>query len=92
MLNKMNKMEIAGLAVAGLGTIAGLGIAIYTKIKTGKESKEVEQIMETVSDCSEEIKDLLKAAQTIEVTDEMREEMKQYQEQAMEILKEQGIM
>ena len=61
MLNKMNKMEIAGLAVAGLGTIAGLGIAIYTKIKTGKESKEIEQIMETVSDCSKEIDELLKA-------------------------------
>ena len=60
MLNKMNKMEIAGLAVAGLGTIAGLGIAIYTKIKTGKESKEIEQIMETVSDCSKEIDELLK--------------------------------
>ena len=61
MLNKMNKMEIAGLAVAGLGTIAGLGIAIYTKIKTGKESKEIEQIMETVSNCAEEIEELLKA-------------------------------
>lgn len=61
MLNKMNKMEIAGLAVAGLGTIAGIGIAVYTKIKTGKESKEIENIMETVSDCAEEIDELLKA-------------------------------
>ena len=61
MINKMNKMEIAGLAVAGLGTIAGIGIAVYTKIKTGKESKEIENIMETVSDCAEEIDELLKA-------------------------------
>ena len=61
MLNKMNKMEIAGLAVAGLGTIAGIGIAVYTKIKTGKEVKEIENIMETVSDCAEEIDELLKA-------------------------------
>ena len=61
MLNKMNKMEIAGLAVAGLGTIAGIGIAVYTKIKTGKEVKEMENIMETVSDCAEEIDELLKA-------------------------------
>ena len=61
MLNKMNKMEIAGLAVAGLGTIAGIGIAVYTKIKTGKEAKEIENIMETVSDCAEEIDELLKA-------------------------------
>lgn len=92
MLNKMNKMEIAGLAVAGLGTIAGLGIAIYTKIKTGKESKEIEQIMETVSDCSKEIDELLKATQTIEVTDEMKQEMNEYINQATEMLKEQGIM
>ena len=61
MLNKMNKMEIAGLAVAGLGTIAGIGIAVYTKIKTDKEAKEIENIMETVSDCAEEIDELLKA-------------------------------
>ena len=88
----MNKMEIAGLAVAGLGTIAGLGIAIYTKIKTGKESKEIEQIMETVSDCSKEIDELLKATQTIEVTDEMKQEMNEYINQATEMLKEQGIM
>ncbi len=66
MLNKMNKMEIAGLAVAGLGTIAGLGIAIYTKIKTGKEAKEIEQIMETVSDCAEEINELLKETGVLE--------------------------
>ena len=66
MLNKMNKMEIAGLAVAGLGTIAGLGIAVYTKIKTNKESKEIEQIMETVSDCTEEINELLKQTGAIE--------------------------
>ena len=66
MFNKMNKMEIAGLAVAGLGTIAGLGIAIYTKIKTGKESKEIEEIMETVSDCAEEIEELLKATGAME--------------------------
>ena len=37
MFKDMNKMEIASLAVAGLGTIAGIGIAVYTKIKTGKE-------------------------------------------------------
>ena len=61
MFKDMSKMEIAGLAVAGLGTIAGIGIAVYTKIKTGKEVKEIENIMETVSDCAEEIDELLKA-------------------------------
>lgn len=92
MFKEMNKLQKAGLVIGAIECVAGFGIAIYAHCKCKKESKEVEQIMETVSDCSEEIKDLLKAAQTIEVTDEMREEMKQYQEQAMEILKEQGIM
>lgn len=61
MFNNMSKMEIAGLAVAGIGTIAGLGIAIYTKIKTDKEAEEIENIIQTVSDCTEEINELLKA-------------------------------
>ena len=89
MLNKMNKMEIAGLAVAGLGTIAGLGIAIYTKIKTGKESKEIEQIMETVSDCSKEIDELLKATQT--VSEENENEFLEIMKKTQELMKEQGI-
>lgn len=66
MFKDMSKMEIAGLAVAGLGTIAGIGIAVYTKIKTGKEVKEMENIMETVSDCAEEIDELLKATGAME--------------------------
>ena len=89
MLNKMNKMEIAGLAVAGLGTIAGIGIAVYTKIKTGKEVKEMENIMETVSDCAEEIDELLKATQT--VTEENEKEFLEIMKKTQELMKEQGI-
>ena len=59
--NNLNKMEIAGIIASGIGVAAGLGIAVYTHFKCKKESKEIEQIMETVSDCAEEIDELLKA-------------------------------
>lgn len=90
MLNKMNKMEIAGLTVAGLGTIAGIGIAVYTKIKTGKEAKEIENIMETVSDCAEEIDELiLKATQA--VTEDNEKEFLEIMKKTQELMTEQGI-
>lgn len=66
MFKDMNKMEIAGLAVAGLGTIAGIGIAVYTKIKTGKESKEIENIGETIENSAKELNELLKQTGTID--------------------------
>ena len=66
MLNKMNKMEIAGLAVAGLGTIAGIGIAVYTKIKTGKEVKEMEHVEEIIEGTKEILDELLNEAESIE--------------------------
>jgi hypothetical protein len=58
--NNLNKMDIAGIIAAGIGVTAGLGIAVYTHFKCKKDSKEMEQIMETVSDCAEEINELLK--------------------------------
>lgn len=66
MLNKMNKMEIAGLAVAGLGTIAGLGIAVYSKIKTGKEAKEMAHVEEIIEETKEILDELLNEVETIE--------------------------
>lgn len=66
MFNKMSKMEIAGLAVAGLGTIAGIGIAVYTKIKTGKEVKEMEHVEEIIEETKEILDELLNEAETIE--------------------------
>ena len=60
MLNNFSKKDIAGMIAAGLGVAAGLGIAIYTQLKCQKECKEMDQIMETVSDCSEELNELLK--------------------------------
>ena len=60
MLNKMNKKDIAGMIAAGLGVAAGLGIAIYTQLKCQKECKEMDQIMETINDSTEELNELLK--------------------------------
>ena len=60
MLNNFNKKDIAGMIAAGIGVAAGLGIAVYTHLKCQKECKEMDQIMETVSDCTEELNDLLK--------------------------------
>ena len=60
MLNNFNKKDIAGMIAAGIGVAAGLGIGIYTYLKCEKECKEMDKIMETVSDCSEELNDLLK--------------------------------
>lgn len=58
--NNLNKMDIAGIIAAGIGVTAGLGIAVYTHFKCKKESKEMEQIMETVNEYSEELDELLK--------------------------------
>ena len=66
MFKDMNKMEIAGLAVAGLGTIAGIGIAVYTKIKTGKEVKEMEHVEEIIEETKEILDELLNEAESIE--------------------------
>ena len=66
MFKDMNKMEIAGLAVAGLGTIAGIGIAVYTKIKTGKEVKEMEHVEEIIEETKEILDELLNEAGTVE--------------------------
>ena len=66
MFKDMNKMEIAGLAVAGLGTIAGIGIAVYTKIKTGKEVKEMEHVEEIIEETKEILDELLDEAKTLE--------------------------
>lgn len=60
MLNNFNKKDIAGMIAAGIGVAAGLGIGIYTYLKCEKECKEMDKIMETVSDCAEEVNDLLK--------------------------------
>ena len=66
MFKDMSKMEIAGLAVAGLGTIAGIGIAVYTKIKTGKEVKEMEHVEEIIEETKEILDELLNEEGTIE--------------------------
>ena len=61
MWKELNKWQKAGLIIGGIECVAGFSIAMYAHIKCKKESKEVEQIMETVSDCSKEIEELLKA-------------------------------
>ena len=66
MFKDMNKMEIAGLAVAGLGTIAGIGIAVYTKIKAGKEVKEMAHVEEIIEETKEILDELLNEAESIE--------------------------
>ena len=66
MLNNMNKMEMSGIIAAGIGVAAGLGIAVYTHFKCKKEGKEMEEIMETVSDCTEELNELLKQTALID--------------------------
>lgn len=59
MLNNFNKKDIAGMIAGGLGVAAGLGIAIYTCLKSEKECKEMDKIMETINDCNEELNELL---------------------------------
>ena len=66
MLNNFNKKDIAGMIAAGIGVAAGLGIAIYTYLQCEKECKEMDKIMETVSDCSEELNELLKQTALID--------------------------
>jgi hypothetical protein len=87
--NNLNKMEIAGMIASGIGVAAGLGIAVYTHFKCKKESKEIEGIMETVSNCSEEIDELLKATQTI--TEENEKEFLEILNKTQELMKEQGM-
>ena len=60
MFKDLNKFEKAGLIIGGIECVAGFAIAMYAHIKCKKESKEIEQIMETVSDRSKEIDELLK--------------------------------
>ena len=60
MWKEMNKLQKAGLVIGAIECVAGFGIAIYAHCKCKKESKEIEQIMETASDCSKEIDELLK--------------------------------
>lgn len=59
MLNNFSKKDIARMIAAGLGVAAGLGIGVYTYLKCEKECKEMDKIMETVSDCTEELNELL---------------------------------
>ena len=58
--NNLNKMDIAGIIAAGIGVTAGLGIAVYTHFKCKKESKEMDKIMETINDSTEELNELLR--------------------------------
>ena len=60
MLNNFSKKDIAGMVAGGLGVAAGLGIAIYTHLKCQKECKEMDKIMETINDSTEELNELLR--------------------------------
>ena len=60
MLNNFNKKDIAGMIAAGIGVAAGLGIAVYTYLQCEKECKEMDKIMETINDSTEELNELLR--------------------------------
>ena len=66
MLNNFTKMDVARIMASGMMVVGGLGIAIYTHLKCQKECKEMDKIMETVSDCTEELNELLKQTALID--------------------------
>jgi hypothetical protein len=60
MLNNFSKKDITGMIAGIIGVAAGLGIGVYTYLKCEKECKEMDKIMETINDSTEELNDLLK--------------------------------